>query len=203
MRAGGGVPDPPPISNASLALVPLTLMASIPGWSAAPSPKAVATAGDRQEREPSAARRPLERLTDAEVIGLIGAANEEKPMRGPAIRGAVAVVSSYLTEMEVRGLLAAFLKKNGYDAAAGKLGEMDLDAVDGEKRIGVTVVRAGGAAVDADEIAMLKARGEARVLVLGVRDFEYDGRGYFAGRLPTKSGAAHALLAELERFLDE
>ena len=54
-----------------------------------------------------------------------------------------------------------------------------------------------------DEIALLKARGEARVLVVDARNFEYDGDGYFANRLPTKRGVAYSLLAELERFLNE
>ena len=199
--ADGKVSPPPMISNASLALAPLVLIAAVPAWSSVPVERPKAVACDRGQ-DPQPSPTSVERLTETEVSGLIDDVVLEKPMRGPMMRGAVAVQSAYLTETEAKALLAAFLKKNGFAAAAGKLGDIEMDAADTTKRVGVKVVRDAGDGL-LDEVALLKARGEARVLVVNSRSLEYDREGHFAGRLPTKRGAAYALLAELERLLNE
>jgi hypothetical protein len=191
------------ISNRAAGFLPIALVALAPVAGAAtrgPDPVVVQEAARGRAQE--SAKPALQRLSEAEVTDLIGAAADVREFRGMEIRGKVAVRSSFLTEQEAKGLLAAFLKKNGFDAAAGRVGGVALDSVDATRRVGVKLVRDGGIA-DLDEIALLKARGEARVLVLDSRNFEYDDQGYFANRLPTKRGAAYALLAELERFLNE
>ena len=188
------------IANRSLALAPFVLLAASPAWSGAAANRPNAVACDR-EQEPPQSPKIVERLSESEVAGLIGEVKEEAPLRGMEVRGRIAIRSAFLSEIEAKGLLAAFLKKNGFAAAAGKLGDIEMDAVDPARRVGIKIAKEG--TTDLDEIALLKARGEARVLVLDARNFEYDGQGFFADRLPTKRGAAYALLAELERFLNE
>ena len=185
-EAPGGEPGAM-IANRAAGFLPLALVALAPmaGAAAPARPAAVvqdAKPAKAQEATPAPA---LQRLSEAEVTNLIGSVAEERPARGMEIRGKVAVRSAFLTEQEAKGLLTAFLKKNGFDSAAGKVSGVELDAVDATKRFGVKVVR-DGAADGLDEIALLKARGEARVLVVDARNFEYDGDGYFANRLPTK-----------------
>jgi hypothetical protein len=179
------------ISNRAVAIAPLILIAVTPAWS-----------GDLPRRaeivacEPRGAQekpRPMQRLSEAEVERLVGSLEESAKQR-EEIAGFVASRVSTLTEADVKALLAGFLKKNGYEVAAGKLDGVAFDAVDVTRRLGVKVLAPGAAL---DDIAILKARGEARLLVLDASMPQAH------SRIPTKRGAVHALLAELERFLNE
>ena len=186
----GKVAPPPMISNRTMALAPLVLIAATPAWSGdAPGrPEIVAVEPSPQER-----KKAVERLTESEVEGLVGSLTESAA-RLEEVDGFAAPRLNTLTELEVKALLAGFLKKNGFDVAAGKLAGVEFDAVDAKRRVGVKVLDPKAAL---DEIAVLKARGEARLLVLDAST------PYGFSGLPTKRGAVHALLAELERFLNE
>jgi hypothetical protein len=178
------------IGNAA-AMAPLVLLAVAPAWSGESTRRVEAVECEsRRGQEP---KKALQRLSEAEVEGLVGSLEEAAKVR-EEVDGFAAPRANTLTEFDVKALLAGFLKKNGYEAAAGKLDGVAFDAVDATRRLGVKVLSPEAAFND---IAMIKARGEARLLVLDATT------PYGFGGMPTKRGAVHALLAELERFLNE
>ena len=184
---------PPMISNRGLGFAPLVLFAAVPAFSmAAPKKAEVVACEPRQE---AAARPAIARLTEKEIEGLVGDLNamQQPPMMMEGLRKAV---TGALTEQEARSLLAAFLKKNGIEAAPLMRDGAQAGLYDPAKRVGVAWP--GPAA---DDLALMRARGEARILVVDGIAERYDVEGVYGGRLPTKRGVVHALLAEVERFL--
>jgi hypothetical protein len=160
--------------------------------------------------------RRVQRLSEPELTGLLGDLNERAVVEVDGFRKAV---SAFLTEAEARKVLEAFLKKNGLapkpllvsrpgvdfeaDASADGLAiEIRGAADEGCHSYNFKLAEGDLTEEEADELRLLAARGEARVLLLDGRAYEYDKYGDYAGRLPDKRAAVRRLLADLERFLE-
>ena len=126
----------------------------------------------------------LERLTTEEVEKLVSGLVEVQE-RGGAMElgGKPMPIESRMGEAEVRALLDAFLKKNGFAAEAVRV----VTELSEEER---------------DVLALRRARGEARVMMVETAQLEYS-RVAGAGRLPTKKAVIFELMGKLEGFLRE
>jgi hypothetical protein len=197
---GGETVRPPMISNGISRFAPLVLFAIAPG---------VAAGGARRDRQESAessksAAKPVEvkRLTDRDVAGLLGELEEKQKREGPVMLGSPAVPTCpTLTEAEVRELLETFFRKNGVATRRDVKAERDGVVIKAAVEAGGALFRLRDETLteaESDEIAMLKARGEARVLIA---DPSESTTGWT--NLPTRRQIAEKLLAELERFMME
>ena len=215
-----GDPKPPMISNRRPVLAAWTLaaiapLAAFPGRATPKSSEISLRQGQESPTKPPV-ESAIQRLTDTELESLV-ADLKAGTERATAVDGDRAAISAVLTEAEARVILTAFLKKNGYEpkrltiAPGGH--SIEVDALDAARGVGVAFLpgkqRYGGNRENAgprpteaiDELMLLRARGEARVLVLDGSDFEYDSDGNWAGVLPTKKAAVQRMLAALENFL--
>ncbi len=196
------------------AVAPLAAVAS-PGRIAPRTSQTTLLPAQETPTKPQAAVE-VQRLTDAEIDGLVTDLREGHE-RGMAMEGDRAAISAVLTEAEARSILNAFLKKNGFEPKVVTLAPgghpIEVDALDRARGVGVAFLPGkppfgdnqepvGPRPKEAiDELLLLRARGESRVLILDGGDFEYDPEGDFDGRLPTKKAAIQRLLAALEEFL--
>ncbi len=199
------------------AVAPLTALATPGGVAPGPS-EAAPLAGQDGPAKTQAAPVELNRLTDAEIEGLVGEFKQGR-QRAMAVKGEMAMYTAVLTEQEARSILNAFLKKNGFEPKCVNVapgGEtIEVDAWDAARGVGIAFLPGKpqfgdnqekvGARPDKaiEELALLRARGEARVLVLDGTDYEYDPEGYMAGTLPSKKAAIQRLLAAVEGFIRE
>ncbi len=199
------------------AIAPLAAFAS-PRSVAPIAGEAVLVSVQETPSKPQAAPIDVRRLTDSEIEGLVSdmkGANQ----RAMAVRGKMAYHTAVLTEAEARSILGAFLKKNGFEPKCVSLapnGEtIEVDAWDAARGVGVAFLPGrpqfgdNGGPLEArpvkamDELALLRARGEAQVLILDGTDFEYDPEGHLGDRLPSKKAAIQRLLAAVEGFIRE
>jgi hypothetical protein len=158
----------------------------------------------------------VQRLSETEIDALIAGLKQVQDERPPAVPGTPAPpASSFLTEAEARTLLAAFLKKNGLEAKPARVSRAGA-----EFEADTALVEVRGAKADSsnysfaydeadlgddelDELRLLRARGDTRLVVLDGRAYEYDRQGFFRGTLPDKRGVVRKLLADLERLLEQ
>ena len=208
----GAEPRPPMISNRGLKMAPFVLIAAAPALTSA-TPKKAEVVACESRQDAVTARPAIQRLSESEIEGLVGDLKAAQ-QRVMAVKGEAVAAIGVLTEKEARSLLAAFLRKNGFETEPLKRDGLEVGVWDPAKRVGVTWLSAGdpydeepkpgGAALTSiDELALMRARGEARVMVMENVRTRYDIDGAYAGRIPTQRGVVHALLAEVERFLDE
>jgi hypothetical protein len=178
------------------------------------SPAVTTTSRSHALTLPQSSEKRVERLSETEITGLLGQLRAA-PQR-PAIRGFVSDGGvAYVTEADARKVLEAFLKKNGLAAKAVRIVRDGLDFEADSERVEIrgaadafTGLQFEYAEKDLteeerDEIELLRARGELRMLVLDGRAYEYDPDGDYGGRLPDLRGAVRRLLADLERFLGQ
>ena len=180
------VPDeakPPMIGAKASALAPLAFIAIAPLTIGATGSPAPTTAQEPSSRSPREAK-PIERLPTEEVEKLVSGLVEVQE-RGGAMElgGKPMPIESRMGEAEVRALLDAFLKKNGFAAEAVRV----VTELSEEER---------------DVLALRRARGEARVMMVETAQLEYS-RVAGAGRLPTKKAVIFELMGKLEGFLRE
>lgn len=210
--SAGSVPVAPLIANRVSRLAPLVLIAAAPALSSA-SPKKPGIVACEGRQDAVAPRPAIQRLSESEIEGLVGELKAAQ-QRVIAMKGEAVAAVGVLTEKEATSLLTAFLKKNGFDAQPLRREGLEPGVWDPAKRAGFTWLKigdpyneepqAGAAALTSmDDLALLRARGEARVLVMEDVRTRYDIDGAYGGRIPTKRGVVHALLAEVERFLEE
>jgi hypothetical protein len=200
----GPVPPPRPmLSNpsrpwAALALVALPSLAV--GGSAPPAAAQEERASAPEPAREPKAKAPVLRLAKAEIEAIV--AEVKAPVAAP-IQGEPALPTAYLTEAEARDVIERFLKKNGI--------EVERDAL--VRRAGVECrgLRAGPGIVkvlggdltaeEADELRLLNAKGELRVLLLDGAEFEYSTSQGYRHR-PTREGVLNRLQEQLERFVE-
>jgi hypothetical protein len=126
--------------------------------------------------------KPIERLTTEEVEKLVGGLVEVRE-RGGAMElgGKPMPIESRMSEAEVRVVLEAFLKKNGLAAESVRV----VTELSEEER---------------DVLALRRARGEARVMMVETSQLEYS-RAPGAGGLPSKKAVIFELMGRLEEFV--
>lgn len=218
--APGEPPKAPMIANRLSRWAPWALLA-MGGTALAvrmPRPATAATV----ERS-SASNRDDHRSTPAawisdladSIVGAIQGAPPPPPQGEPA-----APPIAFLTEAETREILARVLREHGVEAKPVQVRraglDFEADALDAGRGVGVEVLGAAErcefefrpaesdlSAQEIEELALLRARGELRMLVLDGRAYEYDKHGAYGGRLPTRERVVERLTAELERFLTE
>jgi hypothetical protein len=212
----------PMIANALRPFAPLAFL--LVGASALPSHASRALTTLSPSHAPTLSQssdRRVQRLSETEIESIVADLKAEAPLQGFAVKGDVVAVYAFLTEAEAKALLVAFLKKNGLDVKPLRLQrggvDFEADAVDPAKRVAVEYVgpkeectyeQFTPAETDLDdaereELELLRARGEARVLVLDGRSYQFDKYGDWGGGMLTKRQVARKLLADLERFLEQ
>jgi hypothetical protein len=189
-----GNPSTRPAASLGAALLVVAVGGSRPARSHGAEIQAVET------RPQAAAEAKLVVVTMAEAGGVLEALQEAKVPPPP--QGDPAPPRSFLTEGEARVVLEEYLKSRGLEAKAVDVRGVRLAAYDAASRTGVAVCEEQPAGA-LDEVALLRARGEMKVLVLHRADWEYDKYGDFGGSVPNRAAVVERLRAELERFLEK
>ena len=192
---------PAMMANGVSRFAPLVLFAVAP---------AIAAGGARKDRQEGVERKEkgplpvaeLQRLTDRDVAGLLGELQEKKQEMAKVMLGSPAMPTCpTLTETEVRELLETFFRKNGIATRRDVKAERDGVAIKAAVEAGGALFRLRDATMteaESDEIALLMARGEARVFIAEPTESTTSYTNF-----PTRRQIAEKLLAELERFITE
>jgi hypothetical protein len=193
-------PGAPLITNGSRVnpILPLALFAITPMSVNAreSAPTVMTDAAPRASApEPTRIALPL-----AQVRGLIALLQQQQ---APP-QGEPSPINAFLSEAETSQLLQAFLLDLGYDVKpiALRRDGVELKLLVGAPAIGVALLDLQPTAA-VEELALLKARGEMKVLMLSHDSIQYEAYpGSSSGRLPTREGVVRRLKDELERFLN-
>ena len=197
-EAPGEAPKAPMIGNRLSALAPAAILVVAAGGMR-PVRSHGADVQTVEARPQAHVEAKLVVVTEAEASGVLEALQDAKVPMPP--QGDPAPPSSFLTEGEARTVLEEFLKTRGMEGRAVDVRGLRLTAYDAATRTGVAVSEEQPAGA-LDEAALLRARGEMKVLVLHRSDWEYDKYGAFGGSIPRQATVVERLRAELERFLE-
>ncbi len=194
--AVGESPQPPFIANRLSKLAPLALILAPMTASASPATPVVTVDAPPRESGPSIPAA----IPQAAIDALVAIADQDAP---PVMQGKIAAPSRCFSEAEVAAAVKDVLADLGIKTEAATITrdgvKMKLAALRGDSAVAVTELLSKPAQ---EELALLRARGEMKVLMLTARELEYETyAGGTGGRLPTREIVLRRLRAELESFL--
>ncbi len=193
----GESPKPRFIANGLSKFAPLALAAIVPMAHGRELLRDPITMQETPAKQPPV-RAEIQRLDPVEIRALIGEL-KEAARGGAMMQGFAVSPSAVLTEQEARTLLTAFFKKNGRATTTVNRCGIRID-VAGETGVAFLPAGTERKASAIEELALLNASGEARVLMIDGNDFTYDPESD-GGSLPSKSAVVQRLLAALEELL--
>ena len=191
----GAAPQAPMIANKLSKLAPLALiLAPMTARASASTPVVMVDAPPRDAKPPVAVDVP-----QTAVDALIGIAAQDTP---PVLEGKVAARSRTFTEAEIAAAVKDVLTDLGIKADGAMISrdgvKMRVAAIRGESVVAVVEALTKPAQ---EELMILRARGEMKVLLLTAGDLEYEIHpGSSSGRVPTRDVIVRRLRAQLESF---
>ncbi len=193
----GDAPKAPMIANRLSKLAPLALFAitTMPARASAQPPAITMSPSEPHTSTPSASQ-----ISPDSVVALVALVQQQQPPPPP---GKPAPARGALTEADVASIVQQFLAERGLTVKPAQIVRdgvnLRLVAADATIAVAVTENQAAGAL---EELALLKARGEMRTLILDRQDFMYEYyEGSTGGDVPSRDAVVRRLKNELERLL--